>query len=71
VAVHHLVMDGVSWRILLDDMQTAWRQLAEGRPIDLPPKSTSFRDWAERLSEYARHAVVDELAYWSEALPGN
>jgi amino acid adenylation domain-containing protein/non-ribosomal peptide synthase protein (TIGR01720 family) len=69
VAVHHLVMDGISWRILLEDLQTSWRQLADGRPIELAPKSTSYRDWAERLTDYARSTADEELAYWSAALP--
>src|SRR6185369_15405549 len=49
LAVHHLVVDGVSWRILLEDLEMASRQLAAGEPVRLPAKTTSFKEWAERL----------------------
>ncbi len=66
---HHLVMDGVSWRILLEDLADASRQLARGEAIELPPKTTSFRAWAERLSEHARSAAVEpEAALWRSLL---
>ncbi|MEL6723285.1 MAG: condensation domain-containing protein [Pseudomonadota bacterium] len=47
--IHHLVVDGVSWRILLDDLQTAYQQVRADEPIQLPPKSTSFQAWSEFL----------------------
>ncbi|MGQ0717555.1 MAG: amino acid adenylation domain-containing protein, partial [Pseudonocardiales bacterium] len=49
VAVHHLVVDGVSWRILLEDLDTAYRQAVRGESVRLDAKTTSFRDWALRL----------------------
>ena len=49
--IHHLVVDGVSWRILLEDLQIGLRQLARGEEIRLPPKTTSYRRWAESLEE--------------------
>ncbi|CUS39183.1 non-ribosomal peptide synthetase [Candidatus Nitrospira nitrificans] len=60
IAVHHLAVDGVSWRILLEDLQTVYRQAAENRPIHLPPKTTSFRQWAERLRRYAEAEVRND-----------
>ncbi|MFD8863735.1 amino acid adenylation domain-containing protein [Streptomyces sp. NPDC059590] len=64
--VHHFVVDGVSWRILLDDLRTAYVQAAEGTPIDLGPKTTSFPDWARRLNEYVASGGLDgELPYWT------
>ena len=63
--IHHLVVDVVSWGILLDALQTAYHQLSEGEPVRLAPKTTSFKTWAERLREYARSpALGDELGYW-------
>lgn len=63
--VHHLLVDGVSWRILLEDLQTAYQQLSRGQAIQLPPKTTSFQDWAQRLHEYAQTtALMSELEYW-------
>jgi amino acid adenylation domain-containing protein len=63
--IHHLAVDGVSWRILLEDLQTAYQQLQNGKPIQLPPKTTSFKHWAEQLAEYAQTDVAKkELTYW-------
>src|SRR5207253_476121 len=65
-----LAVDGVSWRILLEDFQTACEQLGRGELVALPPRTTSFQRWAERLSEYARSdALQRELAYWLPATP--
>ena len=63
---HHLVVDGVSWRILLEDLDAACAQLARGRPPRLPPKTTSYKAWAERLAAHTRGsaALRDELPYW-------
>ncbi len=66
LAAHHVVVDAVSWRILLDDLDTAYRQAARDVPIDLGPRTTSFRDWAHRLREHVRAGGFDdELAYWA------
>ena len=63
--IHHLAVDGVSWRILLEDLQTAYRQLSRHEAIELAPKTTSFKQWAERLTEYARSTDLQgELSYW-------
>ncbi len=65
IVVHHLAIDGVSWRILLADLETAYQQQRRGQMIKLPAKSTEFQYWASRLTEYARStAMTSELAYW-------
>jgi non-ribosomal peptide synthase protein (TIGR01720 family) len=67
--IHHLVIDGVSWRILLEDLHTAYQQLSNGEPVKLPAKTTSFRAWAKRLSDYAQSkTVTNEVAYWQTLL---
>ena len=65
IVVHHLVMDGVSWRIMLEDLEKAYHQLTHGEAVRLPLKTSSFRRWAERLREY-RHetAFQQEIGYW-------
>src|SRR5581483_9249325 len=64
--IHHLVVDGVSWRILVEDLHTAYLQLQRQQPVQLPAKTTSFRQWAQRLTAYAQLSSLDaELAYWS------
>ncbi len=62
---HHLVVDGVSWRILLEDLATAYGQLCARRAVTLPPKTTSFQAWARRLAAHARAAGLGkEASYW-------
>ncbi|HZI12920.1 MAG TPA: amino acid adenylation domain-containing protein, partial [Myxococcus sp.] len=67
LAVHHLAVDGVSWRTLLEDLGTAYVQLTQGRPVALPPKSTSLKTWASKLATFASsESVASELPYWLE-----
>lgn len=67
IIVHHLVMDAVSWRILLEDFQTAYQQATLERKITLPFKTTSFMDWAKRLQEYAQSPdILKEYSYWQK-----
>ncbi len=65
LVIHHLAVDGVSWRILLEDLFTAYEQLSHNSVIQLPAKTTSFRDWSNRLNEYAYNpSLATELDYW-------
>ncbi|HET8940287.1 MAG TPA: amino acid adenylation domain-containing protein [Polyangiales bacterium] len=65
LVVHHLVIDGVSWRILLDDLQRAYAAIVAGEEPPLPLSTTAFGVWAERLHEYAQSTeLAAELAYW-------
>ncbi|MUG94288.1 amino acid adenylation domain-containing protein [Scytonema sp. UIC 10036] len=71
IVIHHLVVDGVSWRILLEDLLTGYQQLETGQAIQLPAKTTSFKDWANRLLEHAQTEVLkSELRYWLNAFHG-
>ena len=64
--IHHLAVDGVSWRILIPDLQAAWEQAAAGAArIVLPPVGTSFRFWAHRLFS---QAPAQQLPFWTEML---
>ncbi|MEE6138710.1 amino acid adenylation domain-containing protein [Mycobacterium sp. 050128] len=60
--IHHLAVDGVSWRILLEDLNIAWAQHHSGQPIELPPGGTSFARWSSLLEEYAQRPAVTEQA---------
>ncbi len=63
--VHHLTVDGVSWRILLGDLETAHRQAAAGHPVELPPATTAYGHWASRLEAHTRSGALDgDLAHW-------
>jgi amino acid adenylation domain-containing protein/non-ribosomal peptide synthase protein (TIGR01720 family) len=63
--IHHLAVDGISWRILLEDLATAYQQISRGEAIKLPPKTTSFQYWSDRLTEYGQSvAIATEVDYW-------
>ncbi len=64
LVVHHLVVDGVSWRVLVEDVESAYRGLVNGEPVRLPAKTTSFQTWSERLTEYARSIPSHDRDYW-------
>ena len=65
IVVHHLVVDGVSWRILLEDLQTAYQQLRQAQVVQLPAKTTSIKAWSEGLGEHAKSAAMrNEVDYW-------
>ncbi|MBK3618672.1 amino acid adenylation domain-containing protein, partial [Streptomyces sp. MBT98] len=67
LVVHHLAVDGVSWRILLDDLAQAWSDIEQGRTPQLPPVTTSFRSWAHTLRRQT--ATRDaELPLWDDIL---
>ncbi len=66
LVAHHLVIDGVSWRVLLEDLATALAQQQAGAAIRLPAKTSAARAWAERLAAYAHSAeLAHELPYWT------
>ncbi|MET8010138.1 non-ribosomal peptide synthase/polyketide synthase [Streptomyces sp. NPDC005266] len=68
LTAHHLVVDAVSWRILLEDLDTAYRQITAGRPVELGGKTTSFREWSQRLRDHAAAGGFDdELGHWTAA----
>ncbi|HDX9511160.1 TPA: amino acid adenylation domain-containing protein [Bacillus cereus] len=65
--IHHLVVDGVSWRILLEDLQVVYNQMKQGQEVRLPAKSTSFKEWSERLQTYSDSGISKEVQnYWNE-----
>ncbi|HDR4595085.1 TPA: AMP-binding protein, partial [Bacillus cereus] len=66
IVVHHLIIDGVSWGILLEDLETAYEQAASGEKIQLPEKTTSYKEWTTELWNYAKEEVVNEKAYWED-----
>ena len=65
IVVHHLAVDGVSWGVLLDDLQTLYTQLSHGADLTLPAKTTSFKSWSEQLMAHAKsNALRAEAPYW-------
>jgi non-ribosomal peptide synthase protein (TIGR01720 family) len=69
IVIHHLVVDGVSWRILLEDLQTAYQQLSQGQTVQLPAKTTSIQQWSQCLQDYAHSETLRRDAeYWQDLL---
>nr|WP_233165340.1 non-ribosomal peptide synthase/polyketide synthase [Mycobacterium sp. AT1] len=65
LVVHHLVVDGVSWRIVTEDLAAAWTDVAAGRPAALDDVPTSFRTWSSAISATR---FDGEAPYWNDVL---
>jgi non-ribosomal peptide synthase protein (TIGR01720 family) len=65
IVIHHLVVDGVSWRILIEDLVTGYKQLLAGNKLELPEKTDSFQYWAQQLTQYGA-GESSEPEYWKE-----
>ncbi|MCY9178575.1 non-ribosomal peptide synthetase, partial [Bacillus inaquosorum] len=69
IALHHLVIDGVSWRILLEDLAAAYQQALEKQEIQLPPKTDSYLSYANGLAQIAENKqLLAEKSYWQSIL---
>lgn len=67
IAIHHLVIDGVSWRILLEDLSLGYRQALKNEDIVFQHKTSSFREWARGLKVYASNEMLlKEIEYWKQ-----
>ncbi|HEY9261254.1 non-ribosomal peptide synthetase/type I polyketide synthase, partial [Chitinophaga sp.] len=69
IVVHHLIIDGVSWRILFEDIETLYTQLKTGLPLQLPLKTDAFKTWSEKIIAYrdtSKHK--NAISYWNAAL---
>ncbi len=67
ITIHHLIIDGVSWRIILEDIQTIYTEISENNneDIDLPLKSASYKTWIDTLYEYKEtYELRKEKDYW-------
>ncbi|SNT48375.1 non-ribosomal peptide synthetase [Rhodococcoides kyotonense] len=68
VVAHHMVVDGVSWRILIPDFVAAWLAVAAGQKPHLDEPGTSFRTWSHALQDHASH--TDDVELWESVLDG-
>lgn len=67
IAIHHLVVDGVSWRILFEDLKSGYKQAKKGKEIELPHKTASYKEWGDTLKEYSSSKeLLKEIGYWEE-----
>lgn len=69
--IHHLVVDAISWRILIEDVQRLYEALSSGREAQLPARTVSLKRWSERLTEYAQTPAAEgELDFWRAVASG-
>jgi amino acid adenylation domain-containing protein/non-ribosomal peptide synthase protein (TIGR01720 family) len=69
LVLHHLVADAVSWRVLIEDLNLACKQIRQGVPVQLPPVSTSFADWSRYLQARAADgSFAAEADFWQAEL---
>ncbi len=67
IVIHHLAVDGVSWRILFEDLQEGYEQAARGQAVKLPQKTDSYRAWVDGITQYANSpAAEQERSFWAE-----
>ncbi|MGH3673693.1 MAG: condensation domain-containing protein, partial [Pseudonocardiaceae bacterium] len=71
LTIHHLAVDGVSWRILLDDLDTAYQQARTGSAVTSEPAGTTAVTWAHQLAEHTRSGALSiDLDYWTQVSRG-
>lgn len=71
ISIHHLVIDGVSWRILFEDLALGIQLAEEGKEIQFQPKTDSYQKWAKKLREYAEdRKLLSQLDYWKKVSIG-
>jgi len=67
IVIHHLVVDGISWRVLFEDISTGYRQAINKEEIELPSKTHSFKEWSENIINYAKSSkLLEEIKYWAK-----
>jgi amino acid adenylation domain-containing protein/non-ribosomal peptide synthase protein (TIGR01720 family) len=65
IVIHHMVVDGISWRVIYEDFSSGYKQAAAGEEIVFPEKSDSFQYWAAKLEDYAAgEEIQKELHFW-------
>lgn len=64
---HHLVVDTISWKIIIEDLESAYKNLLFNQKIKLPLKTMSYQKWSQELAEYSEsEALTQELSFWQE-----
>jgi amino acid adenylation domain-containing protein/non-ribosomal peptide synthase protein (TIGR01720 family) len=66
MVIHHLAVDGVSWRILLEDMEVMLQGITQGQSVQLGAKSSSYRQWYEALDRYSQTKAQKQISYWQK-----
>ncbi|MFS0655873.1 amino acid adenylation domain-containing protein [Bacillus sp. 179-C3.3 HS] len=69
IAAHHLVMDGISWRMIQEDVLTGLQQLGAGQDLVFAKKTASYKQWADALYDYAQSDQLQEqAAFWQSMI---
>src|SRR5699024_6484930 len=69
ISIHHLVVDGISWRIILEDFNHIYQQIQLDKKVEMPNKMTSYKEWAEELKGYVeKNNFKDEKEYWKSVV---
>lgn len=68
ITAHHLAVDGVSWRIILEDINTMVKQINNGQGIMLPSKTHSYQEWTKVIENYCDYVIDKEKSYWEQIL---
>ncbi len=72
ISIHHLVIDVVSWRVIVEDLATIYSQLKANEMVNLPAKTDSFKVWSETLNTFAMSEVFNtEIDYWNSQCTGD
>ncbi|MEC0090191.1 non-ribosomal peptide synthetase [Paenibacillus macquariensis] len=67
VTAHHLTVDGISWRIIIDDLIHVYKSLLEGKDASLPSKTVSFQKFSQEMMKYSKESnVTKEIGFWNE-----
>ncbi|MGC2698348.1 MAG: amino acid adenylation domain-containing protein [Candidatus Angelobacter sp.] len=69
LVAHHLIIDAVSWRILIDDLKLAYEQRERGEQVHLSTKTISYAQWSTLLRQHVQQGSQDEMDYWSNREP--
>lgn len=68
ITAHHLIVDGISWRIILEDFNTLHKQIKKNQKLHLPLKTYSYQTWAEMLEHYSKQNSHEEEQYWKNIM---
>jgi len=64
ITAHHLIVDAVSWRTVLAELEQAYHARQQNKQPDLPTPPVSFAQWAQGVEDFANQGVLDQLPYW-------
>ena len=69
MVIHHFVVDGVSWRFIVEDFVRVYKTLKEGKEVHISAKTSSYKDWAEAIENYANNGeALNEVDYWNSVV---